>query len=238
MSKGYIHSFQSLGTVDGPGVRFVAFLQGCNLRCKCCHNPDTWAKIGEAKLFEAEEVVSKACRFKEYFKTGGGITLSGGEPLLQAEFAKYVFTLAHKQNINTCLDTSGSIINPEVLNLLDFTDRVLLDIKYTDDALYRENAGCSMDIPLEFLKILDDKNIPTTLRQVIIPTVNDGVENIRKLYDIAKSHNCVDKVELLPFHKICLTKYEAMNIDFPFENLPTPSKDLMEHLSSFLKEYQ
>ena len=205
MSKGYIHSFQSLGTVDGPGVRFVAFLQGCNLRCKCCHNPDTWAKIGEAKLFEAEEVVSKACRFKEYFKTGGGITLSGGEPLLQAEFVKDIFNLAHGQNINTCLDTSGSIINPEVLKLLDFTDRVLLDIKYTDDALYRENAGCSMDIPLEFLKILDDKNIPTTLRQVIIPTVNDGVGNIRKLYDIAKSHNCIDKVELLPFHKICLT---------------------------------
>ncbi len=237
MSKGYIHSFQSLGTVDGPGVRFVAFLQGCNLRCKCCHNPDTWARIGDAKEFTAEEVVNKAVRFKEYFKDTGGITLSGGEPLLQAQFAKDIFKLSKDNGINTCLDTSGSVINADVLSLLQVTDRVLLDIKYTSDELYKENAGCSIEIPLEFLRILNNMNIPTTLRQVIIPTVNDNEENIIKLNDIAQKHKCVDKIELLPFHKICQTKYDEMNITFPFGNLPTPTNEKMYFLKSFVKEY-
>ncbi|MBQ7385413.1 MAG: pyruvate formate lyase-activating protein [Ruminococcus sp.] len=237
MSKGYIHSFQSLGTVDGPGVRFVAFFQGCNLRCKCCHNPDTWAKVGNAKEYTAEEVADKALRYKEYFKDNGGITLSGGEPLLQADFAKDIFALSKQRGINTCLDTSGSVLNDKVMELLEVTDRVLLDIKYTEDALYWENAGCSMGIPLKFLGVLNDKGIPTTLRQVIIPTINDNEDNIKKLYDIAKEHRCVDKIELLPFHKICQTKYDEMKIPFPFGCLPTPSKEKMEFLKSFIKEY-
>lgn len=237
MSKGYIHSFQSLGTVDGPGVRFVVFFQGCNLRCKCCHNPDTWSKVGDAKLYEAQEVVNRAERYKEYFKNTGGITLSGGEPLLQSEFAKDIFALCKEKGINTCLDTSGSIINSEVLHLLKYTDRVLLDIKYTDDALYKDNAGCSIDIPLGFLRILNERHISTTLRQVIIPTVNDSEENIIRLHGIAEAHNCVDKIELLPFRKICQTKYDDMKIPFPFGDLPTPSKENMEHLKSFIKNY-
>lgn len=237
MSKGYIHSFQSLGTVDGPGVRFVVFFQGCNLRCKCCHNPDTWSKKGQAKLYTAAEVVNRAQRYREYFKQNGGITLSGGEPLMQAEFAKDIFALCKEQGINTCLDTSGSIINEEVLSLLNVTDRVLLDIKYTSDTLYRENVGCPMDIPLEFLRILNEKKIPVTLRQVIIPTITDSEENIKKLYDIAKNNKCVDKIELLPFRKICQTKYDEMKIPFPFSELPTPTKESIEHLKSFLREY-
>ena len=237
MSKGYIHSFQSLGTVDGPGVRFVVFFQGCNLRCKCCHNPDTWARVGDSKEYSAEEVINKVLRYKEYFKDNGGITLSGGEPLLQPQFAKSIFTLAKENGINTCLDTSGSIINDHIISLLSVTDRVLLDIKYTEDALYKENAGCSMEVPLEFLRILNDMEIPTTLRQVIIPTVNDTEDNILKIYDIAKGHKCVDKVELLPFHKICQSKYDQMNLKFPFADLPTPSKEKMEYLKSFIKEY-
>lgn len=237
MSKGYIHSFQSLGTVDGPGVRFVVFFQGCNLRCKCCHNPDTWHHLGNAKEYFAEEIVSRVLRFKEYFKDKGGITLSGGEPLLQAQFAEEIFRLCKENGINTCLDTSGSILNEDILSLLEFTDRVLLDIKYTDDTLYKENAGCSMDIPLEFLRILNDKGIAVTLRQVIIPTVNDDEDNILKLRDIALKHSCVDKIELLPFRKICATKYEDMKLSFPFGNLPTPSKEKMEYLKSFIKEY-
>lgn len=237
MSRGYIHSFQSLGTVDGPGVRFVVFFQGCNLRCKCCHNPDTWSKKGQAKLYTAAEVVNRAQRYREYFKQNGGITLSGGEPLMQAEFAKDIFALCKEQGINTCLDTSGSIINEEVLSLLNVTDRVLLDIKYTSDTLYRENVGCPMDIPLEFLRILNEKKIPVTLRQVIIPTINDSEENIKKLYDIAKNNKCVDKIELLPFRKICQTKYDEMKIPFPFSELPTPTKESIEYLKSFLREY-
>ena len=173
---GQVHSIQSLGTVDGPGLRFVVFLQGCNLRCKCCHNPDTWEMQSE-KQFTAEEIVEKATKYREYFGEKGGITLSGGEPLLQPDFAYEIFKLCHENGINTCLDTSGSILNDKVKKLLTETDRVLLDIKYTDNDLYMENVGCSLDKPMEFLRYINEQKIPTTLRQVIIPTLNDTEEN-------------------------------------------------------------
>ena len=162
---GRVHSIQSMGTVDGPGVRYVVFLQGCNLRCSCCHNPDTW-RVNEGTEYTAEDIVSRAIRFREYFGREGGITLSGGEPLLQAEFAREIFELSHKAGINTCLDTSGSLLNGNVKALLDETDRVLLDIKYTDDELYQRHAGCRLESVLVFLRYLDEKGIATTLRQV------------------------------------------------------------------------
>ncbi len=227
--EGTIHSIQSLGTVDGPGVRFVVFLQGCNLRCKCCHNPDTWEMSG-GKNISAEEIVKKAVRYKEYFGKDGGITLSGGEPLLQAEFAREIFLLCRKEGINTCLDTSGSILNEKVKMVLEQTDRVLLDIKYTNDELYRDNVGCSLDSVMDFLRFLNRKNITTTLRQVIIPTINDDEENISKLKEIAAGHPCVDRIELLPLKKICQTKYDQMKIPFPFGDLPEPEKEKMEYL--------
>ena len=230
---GQVHSIQSLGTVDGPGLRFVVFLQGCNLRCKCCHNPDTWEMQSE-KTFTPEEIVEKALNYREYFAEKGGITLSGGEPLLQPEFAYEVFKLCHENGINTCLDTSGSILNNQVKMLLTETDRVLLDIKYTDDALYIENVGCSLNKPLEFLEYLNEQEIPTTIRQVIIPTLNGDEENIEKLNAIVKKYPCIDKVELLPFKKICQTKYDSMNIPFPFANIPTPTKETMNKLNNLL----
>ena len=233
MISGRIHSIQSLGTVDGPGIRFVVFLQGCNLRCKCCHNPDTWEMNG-GKECTAEEIALKASRYKEYFGDEGGITLSGGEPLLQADFAREIFRLCHEKGINTCLDTSGSILNDSVRALLEETDRVLLDIKYTDDELYRENVGCSLEKPLEFLRYLNEKNIPVILRQVIIPTVNDGEKNICKLREIAENHPCVEKTELLAFRKICQTKYDEMQIKFPFAHLPTPTSETMDKLNKML----
>ena len=189
---GQVHSIQSLGTVDGPGLRFVVFMQGCNLRCKCCHNPDTW-KMQSEKAFTPEEITEKAVKYREYFGEKGGITLSGGEPLLQPEFAYEVFRLCHEKGINTCLDTSGSILNESVKKLLTETDRVLLDIKYTDDDLYMENVGCSLQKPMEFLEYLNEQKIPTTLRQVIIPTLNDSEENIAKLNEIVKE-NLSDKI--------------------------------------------
>ena len=230
---GRIHSFQSLGTVDGPGVRFVVFLQGCNLRCKCCHNPDTW-KINDGKEYTPEQVFEKVMRFREYFGHNGGITLSGGEPLLQSEFAYELFSLCKKENINTCLDTSGSIINTSVKKLLSVIDHVLLDIKYTDDALYQENVGCSLFSALNFLALLEENGIKTTLRQVIIPTKNDTPENILKLKEIASSHECVVKTELLPFKKICQSKYDNMGIPFPFCDICEPKQTTMQYLNSLL----
>lgn len=232
--NGIIHSIQSLGTVDGPGVRFVAFLQGCNLRCSCCHNPDTWDKSG-GKVFAAAELVGKAKRFKEYFGKEGGITLSGGEPLLQAEFAKEVFSLCHKEGINTCLDTSGSLLNDEVKALLKETDRVLLDIKYTTQELYSAYVKGSLKSTLEFLSYLNEQKIPTTLRQVIITGINDNEPNILALKQIAGENPCVDKIELLPFRKICQTKYDELGIEFPFANRETPDAATMQKLNNLLK---
>ena len=229
---GYVHSIQSMGTLDGPGVRFVVFLQGCNLRCGCCHNPDTWGAGGTA--WEAAELVEKAARYTTYFGETGGITLSGGEPLLQAAFCREVFTLCKARGIHTCLDTSGSLLNDEVKGLLAVTDRVLLDIKYTDPAQYTQYVGCEMTAPLAFLEYLNVQNIPTTLRQVIIPTLNDSKQSVTALKDIAAAHGCVDKVELLPFKKICQTKYDLLGLEFPFAHLPTPSKEQMQTLQAFI----
>ena len=234
--KGRVHSIQSMGTVDGPGVRFVVFMQGCNLRCKCCHNPDTWDYSGGTE-YSASEIVEKAVRFKEYFGEKGGITLSGGEPILQTEFAKEVFTLCHEKGINTCLDTSGSILNDSIKDLLSVTDRVLLDIKYTDDELYLENVGCHLAPVLEFLSYLNEQGIATTLRQVIIPTVNDTVDNIMNLKAIADANDCVDKIELLPFKKICQIKYDELKIDFPFSHIEQAKSEDVAKLKQLIPQY-
>ena len=226
---GRIHSIQTLGTVDGPGVRFVAFLQGCPLRCGCCHNPDTWA-LDSGTETDAVDLVAKAGRYRGYFGTEGGITLSGGEPLLQADFVREVFALCRDAGIHTCLDTSGCVLNDEVKAALDVTDRVLLDVKYTTDTDYRKYVGCSLTQVLDFLAYLDEKGIPTTLRQVTVPTLNDTPENVENLREIAANHPCVDGVELLPFRKICQTKYDEMGIAFPFAHLPEPTAEQMETL--------
>lgn len=233
MIKGNIHSLQSLGTVDGPGIRFVVFMQGCNLRCGCCHNPDTW-EINGGTEYTPEQILQKVLRCKDYFGETGGITISGGEPLLQSEFCYELFSLCHNEGINTCLDTSGSILNEGAKKLLTVTDRVLLDIKYTNDEQYRENVGCSIEEPLRFLAYLQEQKIPTTLRQVIIPTLTDSEENIKLLKNIADTHPVVDKIELLPFRKICQTKYDNMNIPFRFGNIPEPTQEVMQELNRLI----
>ncbi len=232
-SSGYIHSFQSLGTLDGPGVRFVVFMQGCNLRCSCCHNPDTW-EMNTGSQYTPQQVFEKAIRYKEYFGSDGGITVSGGEPLLQAEFVCELFKICRQNGINTCLDTSGSILNDNVKYMLSETDRVLLDIKYTTNEMYIKHVGCKLDKVIEFLEYLDSKKIPTTLRQVIIPTINDNDNNILALNKIIKTYTCIDKYELLPFRKICQVKYDNMGITFPFSNLPEADKTQTDNMQKRL----
>ncbi len=230
---GKINSIQSLGTLDGPGVRFVVFLQGCNLRCGCCHNPDTW-DISQGKEYSADEILNKAIRYKEYFKNTGGITVSGGEPLLQPDFVKELFKLCKKNRINTCLDTSGSILNDKVKGVLDYTDLVLLDIKYTSNEDYEKYVGCSLNKPLEFLKYLEGVNIPTVLRQVIIPTLNDNEENISKLKHIKNEYKNIVRTELLPFKKICQTKYDNLNIPFLFKDIPEPDLSVVKRFEQII----
>ncbi len=233
MITGKIHSIQTLGTLDGPGVRFVVFMQGCNLRCHCCHNPDTW-KVNGGREYLPVDIVNRAKRYREYFGKDGGITLSGGEPLLQPKFVYETFRLCHENGINTCLDTSGNILDKNIVDVLLLCDRILLDIKYTDNESYMKYVGCSLDSVIEFLNTVDRMNIPTTLRQVVIPTVNDNYENFVRLNAIAKRHECVTNTELLPFRKICTTKYEMMGIDFPFSHINEPSASEIEKYQKIL----
>lgn len=226
---GKIHSTQSLGTLDGPGVRFVVFLQGCPLRCSCCHNPDTWDPEG-GTLREAEELFREILRYRSYFGKDGGVTVSGGEALLQPEFTAELFSLCRQEGIHTCLDTSGCIISPSVKTLLTLTDLVLLDIKYTSEEEYRRYVGGSYEKTLRFLALLEEMSVPVWLRQVIVPGINDNGENLEKLAGIAASHSCVKKTELLAFRKLCSSKYEAMGIAFPFGDRPEASKSLIETL--------
>ncbi len=238
MEYGSINSIQTLGTVDGPGVRFVVFLQGCPLRCGYCHNPETQELSGGTK-YSSDDIVNKALRYREYFGEDGGITLSGGEPLLQANFCAEIFTKCHENGINTCLDTSGCVINDDIKKLIDLTDYVLLDIKFTNNQNYEKYVGCSLSKPLEFLEMLDSKSKNVRLRQVIVPSLNDSEENIKKLSEIANKYSCVKAVELLPFKKICKSKYDSLNREFLFEGFETPTSaeisSLQEKLHNLIK---
>ena len=229
--KGNISSFQSMGTLDGPGVRFVAFTQGCQLRCACCHNPETWSVNG-GTVYTAEEVVNRALKYKEYFGKTGGITLSGGEPLLQPEFTAEIFRLSRENGINTCLDTSGCV--PFFDSVLNYTDYCLLDIKYTTDEQYKKYVGCSLAKPLDFLKQLNNRNIPTRIRQVIIKGLNDTPESIKRLKELVSPFNCVREIELLPFRKLCVSKYEKLGLDFPLKETPETTQKEIDELKKFL----
>ncbi|MBQ9939474.1 MAG: pyruvate formate lyase-activating protein [Oscillospiraceae bacterium] len=217
---GKIHSLQSFGAVDGPGIRFVVFLSGCPLRCGCCHNPDTW-DMGSGEEMSAEEIFNKLIRYKEYFGEEGGITLSGGEPLMQTDFCIELLERCKSAGINTCIDTSGCILNDEVCRLIDLCDLVLLDIKYTNDEDYLRYAGCSYKSVLDFYDLLIQKQKPMWLRQVVLQGLNDTEQNRNELLRLKnESGGLVKKVELLPFRKICQTKYDAMGIEFRFKDIP------------------
>ena len=227
--QGRIHSFQSLGTVDGPGVRAVVFMQGCPLRCACCHNPDTW-DLGGGKIVSAEEIFRKIQRLRAYFGKDGGVTVSGGEPLLQADFVAELFSLCRADGISCALDTSGCVYNESVERLLSLTDLVLLDYKYTNDTDYKKYTGMSMQSAEDFLARLDALGKRVWIRQVIIPTLNDSEESVRRLYALSERYSCIEKTELLPFRKLCVEKYRALGIDFPLENIPEASEELIERL--------
>ena len=234
MAYGFVNSIQTLGTLDGPGVRFVVFMQGCPLKCGYCHNPET-QELSGGKEYTADQIVASVLRYKEYFGKDGGITVSGGEPLLQAEFVAEIFEKCHQNGINTCLDTSGCIINEAVEKLIDLTDYVMLDIKFTSDDDYRRYIGCPLSKPLEFLELLQRKNKAVRIRQVVVPGLNDSDKNILKLSEIVKKYSCIKSVELLPFKKICKSKYDALNREFLFEKYNSPTKAEIDILQEKLK---
>lgn len=237
--KGNIHSLETFGLVDGPGVRFVVFMQGCRLRCQYCHNPDTW-NSEEGKVWTVQELFDKAYRYKNYWMKGGklngGITVSGGEPLLQAGFVAEFFKLCHENGINTCLDTAGSVWNDDVAKVLEHTDLCMLDYKMTTDEDYRKYIGCSIEKPVFFMRQLAERGIKSWVRYVVCPTVNDTVEQVEKVKEFAALNPLNEKIELLPFHKLCQGKYDSMGLEFPFGHLPIPTQEKMAELNAVLEK--
>ena len=231
---GRIHSFQSLGTVDGPGIRSVIFMQGCPLRCICCHNPDTWDFSG-GELQSAESLVDKVLRFKTYYGNEGGVTVSGGEPLLQSEFLAELFKKLHQCGIHTALDTSGCILDENSKKLLEYTNLILLDFKYTNSEDYLKYTKMEMYRVQEFLNYLEEIKKPTWIRYVVIPGINDTHEAFDMIFALREKYSCVQKIELLPFRKLCLEKYENMGIDFSLKNIPETKSTFIDEI---YKKYQ
>lgn len=220
MTRGRLHSIETFGTVDGPGVRFVVFFQGCPMRCLYCHNPDTWDIENASLSLTAEETLAKMTRNLPFYKTGG-ITASGGEPLVQIDFLTELFTLAKAEGIHTCLDTSGATFNEKdterIDKLLAVTDLVMLDIKHTDEGEHLKLTKRPMTAPLAFLNHLNEKGVKVRIRQVLVPGITDTEEQLTALGKIVASVKNLDKVEILPYHELGRAKYEKLGIDYPLE---------------------
>ena len=216
---GRIHSFETLGADDGPGIRVVIFVQGCHLKCKYCQNRDPWDLDGGSE-YDTDEVVEKILRYKNYIKNNGGVTISGGEPLIQQDFLIELFTKLKKHNINTCIDTSGQFkITEKLKQLISLTDLFLVDIKCINDEICKDLTGVSNKLELEFIKYLSDNNKKMWIRQVLVPTYTDREEDLIKLSKFIKSLNTVEKVEVLRYHDLGKFKWEKLKLKYPLENL-------------------
>jgi len=231
---GYINSIHTGSTVDGPGIRVCVFLQGCNLRCLYCHNPETWELKEGGSRFTSKALYEKIIRYEPFFKNGGGVTVSGGEPLLQSEFVQEFFTLCKEKGIHTALDTSGSLIPKNIDGLLEVTDLVLLDIKFTKKDEYKKNTLADMDKVLRFLEILNEKKIPTWVRHVVVPGLTGKEEDMLYLKALKEMYQCIEKIELLPFRKLCLDKYDEMGIEFPLKDTPEAEEEEINRLYQIL----
>lgn len=233
---GRIHSFESCGTVDGPGIRFVVFMQGCPLRCKYCHNADTWATHG-GKLYSPEELMTEIVKYKSYMRfSGGGVTFTGGEPLMQSDFLKEVFTLCKKQGISIALDTSGFLYSEKTKDVIDMADLVLLDIKNFDPDVYKDVTSVSLEPTLKFLEHLREKNIEAWVRYVLVPGLTDNLDAIEKMASYLKEFPNVSRIELLPFHKMGEFKWEELGRTYELKETETPSKELVEQVREILKK--
>lgn len=231
---GKINSIETMGLVDGPGVRFVVFMQGCPLRCKFCHNPETWKLKNANEEYTPKELVDKILKYKPYFKNNGGVTFSGGEPLMQKEFLIECLKLCKENDIHTCIDTAGSI--PECSEVLKYTDLVIFDIKGTNNDNYYEMTKFNIDNSLNFLKLCEKMNKKLWIRAVIVSGINDNIEYINELTKFIKPLKNVEKVELLPYHNFGKHKYEELGIKYELFNTPNMNEEKCKELENILKE--
>jgi len=236
--NGYVHSVEIGGMVDGPGVRYVVFLNGCPLRCQYCHNPDM-LHMKKGELTSHTQLLDDISRYASYLVRGkGGITLSGGEPLCQPEFATAIFKGCKEMGIHTALDTSGYLNLRDDDELLDFTDLVLLDIKSGVERIYKEVTGRPLQPTLSFAQRLTEKNIPIWLRYVLVPNLTDDPENIEAVASFAASlKGGVQRVDVLPFHKIGEKKWEYTDLDYKLKNTPSPTQKQMASARNIFKKY-
>lgn len=245
--KGYIHSTESFGTVDGPGVRFVVFFQGCPIRCKYCHNPDTW-EFKKGKEVTAGEIMKEYDSYKEFLKSGG-ITATGGEPLAQPEFLAELFSLAKQNNVHTCLDTSGAVYNPnshdKIDEVLKYTDLVMLDIKHINSAEHKKLTGVGNENILEFALHLKDLNIPVWIRHVVVPQITDSHDDLFMLGEFISRLKNLKALDVLPYHDMAKAKYKNLGIEYSLCDTPPLSKEdavkarniIMSGIKSGLKKY-
>lgn len=222
--QGRIHSIESFGTLDGPGLRYVVFFAGCPMRCLYCHNPDTWT--GEGTLYTAEDLLAPMERGRPFYRSGG-LTATGGEPTAQLPFLTELFTLAKARGFHTCLDTSGILYRDGEAydRLLSVTDLVMLDIKHTDEAGHRSLTGFSGEAPLAFLRRLSERNLPVRLRHVVVPGITYDEEELLALRRIAAEVKNLESVELLPYHTLGKAKYARLGIPYPLANTPPLSPE-------------
>ncbi|MDD4564152.1 MAG: pyruvate formate-lyase-activating protein [Eubacteriales bacterium] len=235
MMKGRIHSFQSMGAADGPGVRFVIFMQGCNLRCAYCHNPDTWSLTGEE--YSLLDVMKRILKFRPYFGKEGGVTVSGGEPLLQWEFVAALFKRLKEEGIHTALDTSGTGNLKGAKEVLKFTDLVICDLKFSAEEEYFRYCRADMTEVLNFIKLTEEMQIPLWVRHVVVPGLNDSPADLQKIVKIARLFSNFKRLELLPFRKLCNSKYEALGIPFPFAGYEECPDSKIDELNQLIKHF-
>jgi len=238
--KGFIHSFFAGGTVDGPGIRYVVFVKGCPLRCLYCHNPDTWVKDG-ALEYSVDEIVKDALKYKGYYANGGGVTVSGGEPLLQIDFLIELFKNLKAYKIHTACDTSGIVFNPddeELMKkfdeLIKYTDLFLLDIKHIDNEKHIELTGKPNTNILKFAKYLSNNNKHMWIRHVLVPTITLNDEYLIRTKEFIDTLNTVDKIEVLPYHTMGIVKYENLNIPYRLKGIEPPTKEEVRHAKELL----
>ena len=239
--RGFVHSTESFGSVDGPGIRFLIFLQGCPMRCQFCHNPDSW-KTGVGEEMTVDDLLDKADRFRSYWGDKGGITVSGGEALMQIDFLTQLFEEAHRRGINTCLDTSAQPFTRrgeffgKFERLMAATDTVLLDIKHIDDEAHRKLTRHSNRNILDCARYLSDIRKPVWIRHVLIPGITDKDEYLLQLRDFLKTLHNVERIDVLPYHTMGIYKYEKLGIGYPLEGVSPPTAERVENAKHILGE--